>query len=105
MTEIVLVLLVIALVTGFIQIPGFTLPNYTLFFVNGQPISLLNVLIFLLIVWAIGILPSPFREVAGVLLVLWLLSILGFLAIAGLSNLLVIAVIVGVVVSMFKKGS
>ena len=103
MTEIILVLLVIALITGFIQIPGFTLPNYVLFSINGESITLLNVLIFLLILWAIGILPSPFREIAGVLFVLWLLSVLGFIAIAGLSNLLVIAIIVGIVVSMVKK--
>lgn len=103
MTEIILVLLVIALITGFIQIPGFSLPNYVLFTINGEAITLLNVLIFLLILWAIGILPSPFREIAGVLFVLWLLSVLGFIAIAGLSNLLVIAIIVGIVVSMVKK--
>lgn len=104
MTEVLLVLLVIALITGFISIPGFTLPNYSLFAVNGQSITLLNVLVFILILWAIGILPSPFREIAGVLFVLWILSILGFIAIAGLSNLLVIAIIVGIVVSMVKRG-
>lgn len=104
MTEVLLVLLVIALITGFISIPGFTLPNYALFAVNGQSITLLNVLVFILILWAIGILPSPFREIAGVLFVLWILSILGFIAIAGLSNLLVIAIIVGIVVSMVKRG-
>lgn len=103
MIEVVLVLLVIALLTGFISIPGFSLPNYVLFSVNGQTITLLNIMVFLLILWAIGILPSPFREIAGVLLVLWILSVLGFIAIAGLSNLIVIGIIVGIVVSMVKK--
>ncbi|MBW7956097.1 hypothetical protein H3C66_05215 [Patescibacteria group bacterium] len=103
MTEVILVLLVIFLVTGMIQIPGFTLPNFVLFNFNGQPITLLNVLIFLLILWAIGILPSPFREIAGVLFILWLLSIFGFIAIAGLSNLIVIGIIVGIVFSMLKN--
>ncbi len=103
MIEVVLVLLVIFLITGFVQIPGFSLPNFELFRVGGQSITLLNALIFFLILWAIGILPSPFREIAGVLFVLWILSVLGFIAIAGLSNLIVIGLIVGIVVSMLKK--
>ncbi|MBW7944565.1 hypothetical protein H3C70_04145 [Patescibacteria group bacterium] len=103
MIEVVLVLLVIFLITGLIEIPGFTLPNFVLFRINGEPITLLNVLIFMLILWAIGILPSPFREIAGVLFVLWVLSVLGFIAIAGLSNLIVIGIIVGIVFSMLKK--
>jgi hypothetical protein len=103
MIEVVLVLLVIFLITGFVRIPGFTLPNFVLFEVGGRSITLLNAMIFFLILWAIGILPSPFREIAGVLFVLWILSILGFIAIAGLSNLIVIGVIVGIVFSMLKK--
>ncbi len=103
MIEVVLVLLVIFLITGLIEIPGFTLPNFVLLRINGEPITLLNVLIFMLILWAIGILPSPFREIAGVLFVLWVLSVLGFIAIAGLSNLIVIGIIVGIVFSMLKK--
>ena len=103
MIEVVLVLLVIFLITGLIEIPGFTLPNLVLLRINGEPITLLNVLIFMLILWAIGILPSPFREIAGVLFVLWVLSVLGFIAIAGLSNLIVIGIIVGIVFSMLKK--
>lgn len=103
MIEVVLILLVIFLITGFVQIPGFNLPNFVLFRVGGQAITLLNALIFFLILWAIGILPSPFREIAGVLFVLWILSVLGFIAIAGLSNLIVIGLIVGIVVSMLKK--
>jgi len=101
--EVVLVLLVIFLLTGLVRIPGFTLPNLQLIVINGQSITLLNILVFILILWAIGILPSPFREIAGILFVLWLLSILGFIAIAGLSNLIVIGIIVGIVFSMLKK--
>lgn len=103
MIEVVLILLVVFLITGFVQIPGFNLPNFVLFRVGGQSITLLNAMIFLLILWAIGILPSPFREIAGVLFVLWILSVLGFIAIAGLSNLIVIGLIVGIVISMLKK--
>jgi hypothetical protein len=103
MLEIILVVLVILFLTGNIHISGFTLPHIELFRINGQPITIINILIFMLILWAMGILPSPVREIAAVLFVLWLLSIFGILAIAGLSNLIVIALIVGIVFSIMKR--
>src|SRR5688572_9280334 len=103
MLEIVLVILVILLLTGNIRISGFDLPHIVLVTINGQPITLVNVLIFFIILWALGLLPSPFREIAALLFVLWLLSIFGFIAIAGLSNLIIIAIVVGIVFSIVKR--
>ncbi len=103
MLEIIAVVLIILLLTGNLQIDGFTLPRSVLFSLNGQPITIVNLLIFLIILWAIGVLPSPIREIAAVLMVLWLLTLFGFLAIAGLSNLLIIAIIIGIVFSIVKR--
>lgn len=103
MLEVILVILVILLLTGNIRITGFDLPHIVLLNINGQPITLVNVLIFFLILWALGILPSPFREIGAVLFVLWLLSLFGFIALAGLSNLIIIAIIVGIVFSIVKR--
>lgn len=103
MLEIILLILVVLLLTGNIKIPGFAFPNYILFYIHGQPVTIISLLIFVVILWAIGILPSPFREIAGVLFVLWLLSLFGFIAIAGLSNLIVIAIIVGIVFSILRR--
>jgi len=103
MLEILILVLVILFLTGNIHVNGFTFPNMVLFALNGRPITLINLLIFLVILWAIGILPSPFREIAGILFVLWLLSLLGFIAIAGLSNLLVIAIIAGIVIAVLRR--
>lgn len=103
MLEIILVVLVILLLTGNIRITGFDLPHIVLFNINGQAITLVNVLIFFIILWALGILPSPLREIGAVLFVLWLLSIFGFIALAGLSNLIIIAIIVGIVFSIVKR--
>lgn len=103
MLEIILVVLIILFLTGNIQITGLNIPNIVLFSFNGQAITLINLLIFFIILWAMGILPSPIREIAAVLFMLWLLSIFGFLAIAGLSNLLVIAIIIGIVFSIVKR--
>src|SRR5258708_38922914 len=100
MLEVILVILIVLWLTGNIHISGFTIPHTILFVINGHAITLVNLLIFLVILWAIGILPSPIREIAGVLLVLWLLALFGFIAIAGLANLLVIAIIVGIIFSI-----
>lgn len=103
MIEILLLILVILWLTGNLHVSGWVIPRMVLFSINGQAISLIDLLIFFVILWAIGILPSPIREIAGVLFVLWLLSVLGFLAIAGLSSILVIAIIVGIVISIVGK--
>jgi len=103
MIEILLILLVIFWALGYIQIGNITIPNALLFNFNGRPITLWDLFIFIIVLWAIGILPTPFREIAGVLLVLWVLSVLGLIAIAGLSNLIVIAIIVGIVASFIKR--
>lgn len=103
MLEILLAVLVILWLTGNLNIVGLEIPNYILFQLNGVDITLWNVIIFVVILWALGILPSPIREISGVLLVLWVLSILGILAIPGLTNLLVIAIIVGIVASILKR--
>lgn len=101
MIETILVILLILWFLGYITIPGIAIPRFPVFFFNGRAITLWDILIFLVVVWAIEALPTPFREIAGVLLILWLLSTFGILAIAGLSHLLVIAIIVGIIASLF----
>jgi hypothetical protein len=102
MIEILLIILIILFLTGNFQISG-SIPHMVLFNINRQPITLWNLLIFLLILWIIGLLPTPLREISGVLLILWILSILGFIAFAGLSNLIIIAIIVGIIASILRK--
>ncbi len=97
----ILVALIALWFLGYIRIDGLpTIPDIQLFVINGQPITLCNVLIFAVICWAIGVLPSPFRQIAGVLLLLWILATLGILAISGLASIIVIAIIVGVILAL-----
>jgi hypothetical protein len=103
MIGVIVVLLFLLWLLGYVQVPGLMIQDAVLFSLNGRPITVLNLLVFVLILWAIGILPSPFREIAGVLFVLWILSLLGFIALAGLSNLILIAIIVGIVASIVRR--
>ena len=95
MAEIVLILLIILFFTGYIQIPWLKIPEFTVFYLNGRAIDFRDILMAILIVWAIGELPRPFQIIAGVLLMLWVLSILGFVMIGDLSNLILLAIIIG----------
>lgn len=102
MLEALLVILIILWFGGYLRVDGLPqLPDFYLFSLNGQPITLWNILILIVISALIGVLPSPFREIAGVLLILWVLSVLGILAFGGLSSMLVIAIIVGLILYLF----
>lgn len=89
-----LIVLVVLWVLGFLP-TGINIPNITFFTINGRDITLFNLIVLAVISWIVGIIPSPFRLVASVLLVLWVLSVLGILAFAGLSQWLVLTIIVG----------
>src|SRR5579864_8086993 len=90
-----LIILIALWFFGYITVSMFAFPDVTLFAINGHPITLWNLLIFLVIAAIVGALPGPFRAIAGVFLVLWVLAVLGILAFSGLSSILVVAVIVG----------
>jgi hypothetical protein len=99
----VLILLVVLWFLGYIHIGALTIPDIPLFMINGHMVTLVEVLIFFAIVWAAGILPTPLRQIGYAIAVLWVLSTLGIIAIAGLSSLLVIAIIVGLIASLFTS--
>lgn len=97
----IIIILVVLWLLGYAPLAGLSIPNVTLLNINNHPVTLWELLILLVVGWAIGILPKPFREIASVLLVLWVLSVLGFLAVAGLPNIIVLVIIVGLIVSLF----
>lgn len=101
MLLIIVVILIILWVLGYAPISGISIPNIVLFTINNHSVTLWEVLIFAAIGWAIGILPRPFQTIASVLLLLWILSVFGILAIAGLSNIIVLVIIAGLILSIF----
>jgi hypothetical protein len=97
----IVIILIILWLLGYVPISGITIPNITLFTINGHLVTLWEILILAVVGWAISILPRPLQAVASVLLVLWVLSVLGILAIAGLPSILVLIIIVGLIVAIF----
>ena len=97
----IVIILIILWFLGYAPISGLSIPNFNLITINNHPVTLWQVLILLVVGWAIGILPRPFQLVASVLLLLWILSALGILAIAGLSSIIVLVIIVALVISIF----
>jgi hypothetical protein len=102
MIELILAVIFILWLLGFIQV-GFL--DAVLFNLNGMAIDVKDIIIFLLVLWLIGLLPRPFREITAILFILWLLSLFGVLTIAGLglSNILIFALIVGAVIYLIKR--
>ena len=98
----VVIILVILWFLGYAPLSGISIPNTSLFVINNHQVTLWEILILLVIGWAISILPTPFQTIASILLLLWILSALGILAIAGLSNIIVIIIIIVLIFSIFK---
>ncbi len=96
----ILLILIVLWFFGYIHIQGFTVPNIPLFTLNGHSISLWDLLIFLVILWAIEALPGPLRVIAGVLFIIWLLSTLGIIAVVGLSHVIVVVLIIGLALTL-----
>ena len=101
MLAILILVLIFLWFIGYIHISGLTLPDINLFTINGHQVTLVELLIFLLIIAAAEALPSPLRQIAFVILLLWVLSTLGILVIAGLASILVLAVILGLILALF----
>ena len=97
----IVIILLILWFLGYAPVSGISIPNFALFTINSHPITLWEILILVVVVWAIGVLPSPIQAIAGILLLLWILSVLGIFAIAGLANILVLVIIVGIILSIF----
>ncbi|MBP9719058.1 MAG: hypothetical protein KBD46_01190 [Candidatus Levybacteria bacterium] len=91
-----LVILIVLWALGFLP-TDINIPNITFFVFNGRPITLIDLVVFGVIGWIVELLPSPFRLIASILLILWVLSVLGILAFTGLSQWLVLTIIVGLV--------
>jgi hypothetical protein len=92
---------------GYIHINGINFPVINLFVINGKPITVLDLLILLLVIGATSMLPSPFREISGVLLILWILAVLGVISLAGfgLPSIFLFAIVVGLLAALFSRGT
>jgi hypothetical protein len=97
MVAAIILVLIILWFLGYVRVGNLAIPDLQLFTLNGHVISLWDLLIFAVIVWAIGVLPSPLRQIAMVALLLWVLATLGILAITGLPSIILIALILGLV--------
>ncbi len=94
MLGLIIVILVVLWLVGY---GPFEVLRVALFNFNGRIITLWDILIFAVLVWVISILPRPFREIASVLLIIWTLALLGIIAVAGLSSILIISAVVGLI--------
>ena len=105
MIAFILVLLIALWFLGVIHLPFLPISDIALFTLFGRVISLYDILIFVVILWIVGLLPGIFRTIASILLVLWLLSFFGVIAITGFSNVIVLVVIFSLVYYLLTGGN
>ena len=98
----IVIILTILWFLGYAPLQGVSIPNVSLFTINSHMVTLWEVLILLVIGWAIGILPRAFQAIASVLLLLWILSVLGIFTLAGLPNIIVIIIILALILSIIR---
>ena len=103
MTQLILFLLILFFAFGYIKIPGFFIRDIPLFTVNRHSVTLWELFIFILIIWTVEILPTPFRQIAMAGVLLWVLSTLGIIAISGLSTILTLAFIIGLIIAVLFR--
>lgn len=96
----ILLILVVLWFFGYIHVDGLSVPNFPLFVVNGHAITLWEVLILLVILWAIEALPGSLRSIGVVLLIVWLLATLGVISIMGLPQVVVVLLVIGLVLAL-----
>ena len=96
----IVTILIILWFLGYAPISGISIPNIGLFTINNHLVTLWELLILLVISWAIGILPRTLQAIASILLVLWVLSVLGIISVIG-PNIIIMVIIIGLIVSIF----
>ncbi len=103
MAELIAILVVLWLL-GIISVPWLTMPHFPSLNILGFHLTITNLLVLGILIWIAASLGGPLRQIVWVLVVLWILSALGIIAIGGLSNLLVVGIVVGLVLSLLQKG-
>lgn len=102
MAELVAIVVVLWLL-GIIKIPFLMMPHFPTLNILGFTLTIKTLLIIAAFVWIASSLGGVIGKIVWVLVVLWLLSALGIIAIGGFSNLLVIGIVVGIVLSLVQK--
>ncbi|KKS98132.1 MAG: hypothetical protein UV73_C0003G0074 [Candidatus Gottesmanbacteria bacterium GW2011_GWA2_43_14] len=97
MLLLLITLIILLWLVGFISVPStsfFTLP---VMFLNGRAIGLWDIIIFLVLIWVVGILPQPLKGAVLILLLLWILSLMGIVVISGMGNVLLLLLLAALI--------
>jgi len=100
MVTLFIVLLVFLWLTGIVTIPSFSILHFALFYINAHPVTIWDILLLTVIIWMAGVVPVPFKGLAIILLILWLLAIMGVIAISGFSNLILVLLLLGLILHL-----
>ena len=95
-------ILVVLWILGIVRVPWLVMPHFPSLTILGFTLTIQNLAVMAILVWIASSLGGPFRQIVWVLVVLWILSALGIIAIGGLSNLIVVGIVVGLVLALVR---
>lgn len=102
MAELIAIVVVLWLL-GIVNVPWLMRPHFPTLQIMGYPVTIETIIVIIALVWIASSLGGVIGKIVWVLVLLWLLSVLGVITVGGLSNLLVIGVVVGIVLSLVQK--
>lgn len=102
MAEIIAIVVALWLL-GIINIPWLVMPAFPVFSILGYSITIQRLLIIGILIWLGSSLGSPFRQMLWAFFILWLLSTLGVITSLAMGPMVVVAVVVGLILSVVQK--
>jgi len=102
MVEIIAIVVVLWLL-GIVSIPWMAMPHFPVFSILGYSVTIQRLLIIGILIWLGSSLGSPFRQMLWVFFILWLLSTLGVITSLAMGPMIVVAVVVGLILSVVQR--
>lgn len=102
MAEIIAIVVALWLL-GIINIPWLVMPHFPVFSILGYSITIQRLLIIGILIWLGSSLGSPFRQMLWAFFILWLLSTLGVITSLAMGPMVIVAVVVGLILSMIQR--
>lgn len=102
MVEIIAIVVALWLL-GVINIPWMMMPHFPVLSILGYSLTIQRLLIIGILIWLGSSLGYPFRQMLWVFFILWLLSTLGVITTLAMGPMIVVAIVVGLILSVVQK--
>jgi len=97
MVPLIVVILVIIWILGYSPLEVKAISELAAFYINGKPITFLNIVFLLTTLYFVSIIPRPFKQIGLVVAALWVAALLGYVSIPWLEPGMGVVIIIGLI--------